>query len=197
MGFFFTRAEKCSLYAENFADINRADEASLQAYFDARRHAGAQHMLWVDLMSYLPDDILVKVDRMSMACSLEVRVPLLDHNVVEFMAKVDKTQKYTQFANKVLLREVARRYLPDAILERPKQGFAIPLGGWLQNELKSLLSDVLAPGRIQRRGLFDGQRIGQMITDHSAARRDYSQQLWALLMLEMWLEKHVGRRAAL
>ena len=148
-------------------------------------------------MSYLPDDILTKVDRMSMACSLEVRVPLLDHKVVEFMAQVEKSQKYTQFTSKILLREVARRYLPAAILERPKQGFAIPLGSWLQNELKPLLRDVLEPGRIQRRGLFNGQRIGQMVADHSAARRDYSQQLWALLMLEMWLEKHLGRRPAL
>ena len=148
-------------------------------------------------MSYLPDDILVKVDRMSMACSLEVRVPLLDQGVVEFMAQVNKNQKYTQFNNKILLRELARRYLPEKILERPKQGFAIPLAGWLQKELKPMLREVLAPARLQRRGLFDGAHVGQMIGRHSEGRRDYSQQLWALLVLELWFEKHLGQRAAL
>jgi asparagine synthase (glutamine-hydrolysing) len=154
-------------------------------------------MLWVDLMSYLPDDILVKVDRMSMACSLEVRVPLLDHRVVEFMAQVDKKQKYTQFNNKILLREVAQRYLPQRILQRPKQGFAIPLNGWLQRELKPMLDSVLDPARLRQRGLFDPDHVGRMITAHQQGRRDYSQQLWALLMLESWLERQLGSGAAL
>ena len=154
-------------------------------------------MLWVDLMSYLPDDILVKVDRMSMACSLEVRVPLLDHKVVEFMSQVDKRQKFTQFNSKVLLRELARRYLPETILNRPKQGFAIPMAGWLQKELKPMLADVLEPSRLRRRGLFKVPPIEQMLASHSAGKRDYSQQLWALLVLELWLEEHLGGRVAL
>ena len=154
-------------------------------------------MLWVDLMSYLPDDILVKVDRMSMACSLEVRVPLLDHRVVEFMSQVDKKYKYTQFSDKVLLREVAQRYLPQNILQRPKQGFAIPLAGWLQKELKPMLEDLLAKSRLERRGLFDGARVERMVVDHATGRRDYSQQLWALLMLELWLERHTGAGAVM
>ena len=164
----------------------------MRAYFTEAGHAGTQQMLWVDLMSYLPDDILVKVDRMSMANSLEVRVPLLDHRVVEFMAQVNKKQKYTQFNSKILLRDVARRYLPQEILDRPKQGFAIPLAGWLKKELKPMLHDVLAPARVGRRGLFDSARITQMIAEHSAGQRDYSQQLWALLMLESWLDKEFG-----
>jgi asparagine synthase (glutamine-hydrolysing) len=192
LGFFFTQAEKKSLYTEKFADIISSAEPSLQAYFTKARHAGTQQMLWVDLMSYLPDDILVKVDRMSMANSLEVRVPLLDHRVVEFMAQVNKKQKYTQFNSKILLRDVARRYLPQEILDRPKQGFAIPLAGWLKKELKPMLHDVLAPARVGRRGLFDSARITQMIAEHSAGQRDYSQQLWALLMLESWLDKEFG-----
>jgi len=148
-------------------------------------------------MSYLPDDILVKVDRMSMACSLEVRVPLLDHRVVEFMSQVDKKYKYTQFSDKVLLREVAQRYLPQNILQRPKQGFAIPLAGWLQKELKPMLEDLLAKSRLERRGLFDGARVERMVVDHATGRRDYSQQLWALLMLELWLERHTGAGAVM
>jgi hypothetical protein len=194
LGFFFTQAEKNSLYTEKFADTISSAEPSLQSYFAGAAHAGAQQMLWVDLMSYLPDDILVKVDRMSMANSLEVRVPLLDHRVVEFMAQVNKEQKYTQFNSKILLRDVARRYLPREILDRPKQGFAIPLAGWLQKELKPMLHDVLEPARVQRRGLFNSDRITQMIAEHSVGKRDYSQQLWALLMLESWFEKEFGQQ---
>ena len=145
-------------------------------------------------MSYLPDDILVKVDRMSMANSLEVRVPLLDHRVVEFMSQVNKNHKYTQFSSKILLRDLARRYLPQKILDRPKQGFAIPLAGWLQNELNPMLCDVLAPSQVDRRGLFSSARITQMIAEHGTGQRDYSQQLWALLMLENWLDKQIGKQ---
>ena len=187
------------MYAEKFADIINEESAvaSLQPYFDARSHAGAQSMLWVDLMSYLPDDILVKVDRMSMACSLEVRVPLLDQRVVEYMAKVDKKQKYTQFSSKVLLRELAQRYLPASILQRPKQGFAIPLNSWLQRELKPMLDSALDPDRVRQRGLFDPAAVSHMVVAHQRGRRDYSQQLWALLMLERWLERQFGAGAAL
>ena len=153
-------------------------------------------MMWVDLMSYLPDDILAKVDRMSMACSLEVRVPLLDHRVVEFMAQVEKKQKYTQFNNKILLRDLAQRYLPQNILQRPKQGFAIPLGSWLQRELKPMVDEVLAPARIRKRGLFNPDHVERMVAEHQQGRRDYSQQLWAMLMLELWLERLLGSKAA-
>jgi asparagine synthase (glutamine-hydrolysing) len=92
------------------------------------------------------------------------------------------------------LRDVARRYLPQEILDRPKQGFAIPLAGWLQKELKPMLHDVLEPARVQRRGLFNSDRITQMIAEHSVGKRDYSQQLWALLMLESWFEKEFGQQ---
>jgi asparagine synthase (glutamine-hydrolysing) len=198
LGFFFTQAEKNSLYAEKFADIIRSsiDPASLQPYLNARLHAGAQSMMWVDLMSYLPDDILAKVDRMSMACSLEVRVPLLDHRVVEFMAQVEKKQKYTQFNNKILLRDLAQRYLPKNILQRPKQGFAIPLGAWLQRELKPMVDEVLAPARMRQRGLFNPDHVERMVKEHQQGRRDYSQQLWAMLILELWLERLLGSKAA-
>ena len=149
-------------------------------------------MLWIDLMSYLPDDILVKVDRMSMASSLEIRSPLLDHHVVEYMARLSKNRKYTQFGNKILLRELAQRYLPHNILHRPKQGFAIPLGAWLQRELKPMLNEVLAPERLSRRGIFEPIHVKKMLADHQGNRRDYSQQLWAMLVLELWLERNIG-----
>jgi asparagine synthase (glutamine-hydrolysing) len=144
-------------------------------------------MLWTDLGTYLTDDILVKVDRMSMANSLEVRSPLLDHKVVEFMAQTHRKQKYTYGQSKVLLREVAARYVPREILNRPKQGFAIPLAGWLQNELRPFLEEVLLSRRALERGYFSEVALRKMVADHLAQRRDYSQQLWALLMLEVFL----------
>ena len=145
-------------------------------------------MLWVDLMAYLPDDILVKVDRMSMACSLEARAPLLDHRVVEFIAEVPKKQKFTLTESKRLMRLVARRYLPENILQRPKQGFAIPLGGWLQKELRPWMEELLLGDGRRKRRFFAPDFLARMISSHVEGRRDFSQQLWALLMLELWFE---------
>ncbi len=144
-------------------------------------------MLWTDLSTYLTDDILVKVDRMSMANSLEVRSPLLDHKVVEFMAQVQRKHKYTYRESKILLRGLAERYVPAAILDRPKQGFAIPLASWLQNELRPWLEEILLSPQAIERGFFSEMALRKMVSDHLARRRDYSQQLWALLMLEVFL----------
>ena len=198
MGFFFTQQEKNALYAENFADnIEReAGEESLQGYFQEQEHAGSQSMLWVDLMTYLPDDILVKVDRMSMACSLEVRVPLLDHKVVEFMARVPVHHKFTLRRSKYLLRRLAARYLPGEILQRPKQGFALPVGRWLQEDLRSWMEDLLLSSTSLERGYFNAAAIEQMIHNHLSGRRDYSQQLWALMVLELWFQKERSRGGA-
>lgn len=152
--------------------------------------APGQEMLWTDLMTYLPDDILVKVDRMSMACSLETRAPLLDHHVVEFMATVPREWKYTLFTSKRLLRRVAGRYLPEAVLRRPKQGFAVPLAGWLKRELRPWMEDLLRSRACRERGWFKPAHLEAMMAEHVAGRRDLSQQLWALLMLESWLEEN-------
>ncbi len=148
--------------------------------------AGQQAMLRADLSTYLPDDILAKVDRMSMAHSLEVRSPLLDCDVVEFMARMPLRLKYTERKSKILLRAVAERYVPKAILDRPKQGFAIPLGAWLRGPLRSWLHDALLSSRAAQRGLFAPRQVEQMVAAHEARQRDFSQQLWALLMLELW-----------
>ena len=143
-------------------------------------------MLQADLYTYLTDDILVKVDRMSMAHSLEVRSPLLDQEVIAFMGRMPRALKYTEWNSKVLLRTLAQRYLPQTILNRPKQGFAIPLGAWIRGPLRPWVYDVLCSERVGQRGLFSAQRIREMIDAHMAHRRDNSQQLWALMMLEAW-----------
>ena len=146
-------------------------------------------MMWVDLMTYLPDDILAKVDRMSMACSLEVRCPLLDHTIVEFMSRVPIRYKFRWGQSKVLLRHLAARYLPPTIVRRPKQGFAIPLAAWLKGELRSWMMDLLLSQACLDRGLFERPAIRGMIDRHLSGRRDYSQQLWALMVLESWFAR--------
>lgn len=191
LGFFFTQTEKTALYTENFADtiFRTPSEQSYSTYWQEASRAGNQAMLRADLSTYLTDDILVKVDRMSMAHSLEVRSPLLDQEVVAFMARQPRAVKYTEWNSKILLRSLAQRYLPQAILNRPKQGFAIPLGAWIRGPLRPWVYEILCSQRAEERGLFSAQRIREMIDAHMAHRRDYSQQLWALTMLEAWFRQ--------
>ena len=121
--------------------------------------------------------------------SLEARVPLLDHKLVEFAAALPRSAKFGLRRSKHLLRQVAARYLPDSILSRPKQGFAIPLAQWLQEDLREWMRDILQSERCRQRGLFRGAAIDAMIETHLQGRRDYSQQLWALLVLELWFNR--------
>lgn len=188
--FFFTEEEKGRLYDADFqSELTAGDGApSYQGYYERQRHAGSQAMLWLDLMTYLPDDILTKVDRMSMACSLEVRAPFLDKDVVEFMSTVPRKRKFTGLSGKNLLRSVARRYLPDNIVDRRKHGFAVPVASWLKNELRPWMEELLLGQTFKQRGFFNAAYVEMMVNTHLSSKRDYSQQLWALLVLEMWLQ---------
>ncbi len=188
--FFFTEDEKSQLYDAGFRSSLSVDlKPSYQDYYERQQHAGSQAMLWLDLMTYLPDDILTKVDRMSMACSLEVRAPFLDKDVVEFMSTIPRKRKFTGLSGKNLLRSVARRYLPDSIVDRRKHGFAVPVASWLKNELRPWMEDLLLGQTFKERGLFNPAYVAMMVSGHMSGKRDYSQQLWALLVLEMWLQQ--------
>ena len=166
------------------------DVSSLEPYLHTGIGAKTDAKLRLDLMTYLPDDILVKVDRMSMAHSLEIRSPLLDDKVVEFMSRLPRDLKYGYKSSKILLRKLARDYLPDRILHRPKQGFAVPLASWLQGELQDWMGDVLLSRQCVQRGLFRPEIVKNLISDHVSQKRDYSQQLWAMLTLEYWLQNN-------
>jgi len=167
-----------------------SSDSSYDIYWQSAQEAGDQMLLAIDMQTYLTDDILTKVDRMSMAHSLEVRSPFLDHTLVEFMAKVPRHEKFTLFDRKRLLKNVARRYLPEEIVNRPKKGFSIPLGEWLRGPLRPWLEEVLLSSVARKRDLFCYGGLRNMIDDHVMMRRDYSQQLWALLMLESWFLKN-------
>lgn len=147
-----------------------------------------QRMAAQDLLMYLPDDILTKVDRASMAVSLEARVPLLDHRVVEFAAQLPDNFKRRGSASKYLLREVLARYVPRDLTDRPKMGFGVPLGEWLRGPLKEWAGDLLSPGSIERHELLNARPVSELWQEHQRGYSNNSAKLWFVLMLQMWLE---------
>ncbi len=146
-------------------------------------------LMHVDQRTYLLDDMLVKVDRASMAHGLEVRVPLLDHRVVEYSAALPDAFKFKNGDAKHPLKKLLARYMPPALFERPKMGFGVPIDAWLRCELRDLLTDYLSPARLDAEGLFDSTRVEAMVRSHMDGRENHHHQLWALLMWEMWRER--------
>ena len=145
--------------------------------------------LYVDLKSYLCDNCLVKVDRMSMAVSLESRVPLLDKELVELAFRVPDNLKVANGKTKVLLKRVAARHVPHACVYRPKEGFSIPIKNWLTNELRPLLEELLDNRQIAREGLFRPAKIQQLKQEHLSGRANHSHVLWSLMVFQAW-RKH-------
>lgn len=141
--------------------------------------------LW-DARGFLPDDILVKVDRASMAVSLEARTPLLDHRVAAFAASLPTAMKTSGGQGKVLLRRVLHRMVPPALVDRPKAGFGIPLDQWLRGPLRDWAGDLLAPERLRRDGLLNAQGVAAMWTEHQSGQANWQYHLWSLLMFQAW-----------
>jgi asparagine synthase (glutamine-hydrolysing) len=154
------------------------------------RQGGATHpldrLLACDTGTYLPGDLLVKVDRMTMAHSLEGRSPLLDHHVMEFAASLPADLKLRGRTSKYLLKKAAAELLPPEILGRKKQGFGVPIGRWLRGPLRGWLNEVLGSPAAHARGYFEPRAVDGLIAEHAAGRVDHSQRLWALAMLELW-----------
>jgi asparagine synthase (glutamine-hydrolysing) len=146
-------------------------------------------LMRVDQQTYLTDAMLVKVDRASMAAGLEIRVPLLDQRVVEYASRIPEEFLFQKGQGKHILRRLLSRYIPAALFERPKMGFAIPVSRWLRGELEPMLLDYLAEERLKREGIFDASVVAAMVSDHLSGRANHPHRLWALLMWEMWREK--------
>jgi len=142
--------------------------------------------LYVDMKSYLSDNILVKVDRMSMAVSLEARVPYLDHELVEMAFEVPEDLKLAGRETKSLLKRVAARHVPAECVYRPKQGFSIPIKTWLGNEFRPLMEELLAPDRLAAEGLFNPAEVQRLRSEHLAGAENHSHVLWGLLVLQDW-----------
>jgi asparagine synthase (glutamine-hydrolysing) len=150
-------------------------------------------MLDADLRLWLPDDLLMKMDKMSMAASIEARVPLLDHPLVEWAARVPDRFKVRGFEGKVLLKRLARRRLPRAVVDRPKVGFTVPLSPWFRGPLRELLCDTLLSPACLSRGYYDERVLRGMVGDHVSGTRDRARELWTLLTLELWHRAFVDR----
>jgi asparagine synthase (glutamine-hydrolysing) len=148
-----------------------------------------ERYLRIDQSYYLPDDILYKTDRMSMAHSLEVRPPFLDHRIVEFAASLPASQKIRGFEQKRVLRELMRGKLPAVVLNRKKAGFDIPAHDWFRGTLRGLLLDTLTEDAIEATGIFDARAIHALIRDHMERRINAGYHLWGLLTLFLWIKR--------
>ena len=169
-------------------------DGSLPGHPDMGSPAGGNEILDMqiaDTQRYLPDDILTKVDRASMAYGLEVRVPLLDHRIVEFALSLPTTEHIQSGSGKVLLRRQLNRYLPRALYDRPKQGFAVPLGRWLDGPLRPWADDLLSSSRIAESGFFDTDSVLTMWHEHRTGHRNRQYELWMVLCLLQW-SQHWG-----
>jgi len=152
-------------------------------------------MQFLDLTMYLPDDILTKVDRASMAVALEARVPLIDHRVVEFAWQLPRHAKIRNGTSKWLLRQVLYRHVPKELIERPKMGFGIPLGDWLRGPLRDWAEDLLDERRLAEAGLVDAARVREVWQEHLSGRRNWQYLIWNILMLEAWRRRWVADSA--
>ena len=166
------------------------------AFAVARSHyerCGAEdplnRILYTDLKLYMDTDILTKVDRSSMASSLEARVPFLNQVVLEVAAQMPLEMKLRGFTRKHVLRRIMKGVLPDRIVKRSKKGFNIPVAKWFRNELKPLLQDSLAESKIVRQGLFEPAAVSTMLDEHFSGRRDNRKHLWTLLIFQLWYDR--------
>jgi len=141
---------------------------------------------YLDLKLYLQDDLLVKMDRMSMANSLEIRVPFLDHEVVEFAHQIPSSLKLKGLTTKYILKKAMEPYLPHEILSRRKIGFDIPLGVWIKNELKDFVQEILSPEALQKHGFFNQKFIAQILNEHFEGKHNHRQLLWPLIIFQFW-----------
>ncbi|MCB8962607.1 MAG: asparagine synthase (glutamine-hydrolyzing) [Ardenticatenales bacterium] len=180
--------------ASRRALLDRPDIADFRQLYravfaESTAQLALNRLLDADIRFYLPNDMLAKVDRMTMAHGLEARVPFLDHELVELAAALPPRLKLRGRTGKWLLRQLMAERLPAAILQRPKQGFNAPVAGWLRRDLRPLLHDSLSPARLQNLGFLHQPTVLRLLMEHDSGRRDHSHQLWGLLCLALWWEK--------
>jgi asparagine synthase (glutamine-hydrolysing) len=190
----FNEEMKQPLYSDGFRQQTDSAFASsfLETWFKRANGSGiVDTLLLTDLMTYLPNDLLVKVDIASMAVSLEARSPFLDHHVIEFAASLPEGLKVRGLTTKYLLKKVLRQLIPSENLDRRKMGFGVPIGHWFRGKMQPFLREVVLSEKALRRGLFKPDAVRQLVGLHTRGERDYSHQLWTLLMLELWFQRFI------
>lgn len=191
----FTESAKADLYSDSFkrsmAGQNSAD--ILKPWFTKANGAGIiDATLLTDTMTYLPNDLLVKMDIASMAVSLEARSPFLDHHLMEFAASLPEKLKLRRLTTKYLLKRVLKDLVPTENLNRSKMGFGVPIGHWFRGPMESFLRETLLSEKALGRGLFKPESVRLIIDQHVAHRQDHSHRLWTLLMLELWFQRFIS-----
>ena len=190
----FNEEAKQPLYSDFFREQTTGADATgvLDRWFKRANGIGIlDAMLLTDQMTYLPNDLLVKVDIATMAVSLEARSPFLDHHVIEFAASLPQKLKLRGLTSKYLLKKVLRKLLPSENLNRRKMGFGVPIGHWFRGKMQPFLREVVLSDKALRRGLFKPEAVRQLVELHTRGERDYSHQLWTLLMLELWFNRFI------
>ncbi|MDT4895766.1 MAG: hypothetical protein QOH25_843 [Acidobacteriota bacterium] len=186
----FTKLNKLSLYTQNFQEELRRQPPTLTSFQSYASRVKTSEpldaLLYIDSKTYLPGDILTKVDRMSMAASLEARAPLLDHKLIEFVTRIPASMKMRGLETKHILKRAVRDLVPPEILNRPKQGFGVPLQQWINSQLRGRIRETLTSQRARTRGYVEPRYVDLLLDEHERNRRDHSTQLWALFMLELW-----------
>jgi asparagine synthase (glutamine-hydrolysing) len=195
----FTRMNKPLLYTEEFRRrLGGSDPSAQFREFAAHTRTGEplDSLLYLDAKTYLPGDILTKVDRMTMAVGLEARTPLLDHKLIELVGRIPARLKMKGLETKHLFKRAVAGLVPDEILNRPKQGFGIPLQHWINSELRGRTRETLLDARTRERGYTDAAYVTLLLDEHERGRRDHATELWTLFMLELWHRAFVDVKPA-
>jgi asparagine synthase (glutamine-hydrolysing) len=190
----FDSGAKDDLYSEAFRQqMDHVGSAALvEPWFAKANGAGiVDAALLADTMTYLPNDLLTKVDIATMAVSLEARSPFLDHEVIEFAASLPEKLKLRGLTTKYLLKRVLRKLLPAENLDRRKMGFGVPVGHWFRGKLEPFLRETILSEKARKRDLFKPEAVKRLVESHVRGERDYSHQLWTLLMLELWFQRFI------
>ncbi len=162
----------------------------IRTYDYSNGHDVVERMMWLDATHYLSECVLFKVDRASMAASLETRAPFLDHTLIEFLARLPLDLKFRRqfgrWTGKYILKRAMRDRLPLQVIKRPKKGFGMPVAKWVKGELRTFVRDAFSPERLKRRGLFNPDYVGRLLDEHERGVADHRKLIWTLLMFEMW-----------
>ncbi len=191
----FTRLNKESLYTDGFREQLRDGDWVTKCFHKLAAKVGTgnslDRLLYLDSKTYLPGDIMTKVDRMSMAVSLEARAPLLDHKLIDFVTHIPASMKLAGVETKHILKRAVSDLVPKEILNRPKQGFGVPVQEWINQQLRGRMQETLSDSRTRQRGYVNPAYLNVLLDEHERGRRDHSVSLWALLMLELWHRQFV------